>query len=97
MTHTGAVERITGTRGVRDVGYCGRNAVQDNLPIFLVRGSFRAQSELAGAAFPSTFKPVATSLLALVSAVYDKEVRSRRQESLHRKQATTLRSHGRGP
>ena len=71
VTHTGAVESITGTRvtitrnglkvGVRDVRCCGRNAVQDNLHIFLVRGSCRAQSEMAGAAFPFTFKPVATS------------------------------------
>ena len=81
MTHTGAVESITGTRvtitrnrlkeGVRDVGCCGPNAAQDNLHIFLVRGSCRAQSEMAGAA---PFKPVATSLLALVSTVYVKEV-----------------------
>ena len=63
--HTEQVEE-----SVRDVGCCGRNAVQDNLPIFLVRGSCRPQSEMAGAAFPYTFKPVATSLLALVSTMY---------------------------
>ena len=53
VTHTGAVERITGTsatitrnwpkEGVHDVGCCGCIASRYKHPIFLVRGSCRAR------------------------------------------------------
>ena len=84
VTHTGAVERITGTsvtitrnwpkEGVHDIGCCGRIASRDKHPFFLVCGSCRVHNVDGGYRLSIHFQ--ACSRFATGTGVYHVRQRS---------------------